>query len=616
MFIHSYFNVQAVDSEHSKNYQSDFWRVFQLDKSSSDERHPYSKFATGDSKTLRDEPQKQGIDVRQALLHFHAKHYVAKNLKLAVVGKNSLDELQQWVEQYCADVPEAQSQTLEHIQEKTEEGKRVPTLPDHPNTVDDALLPYKDGIHTRIWQQIVPNQDLRTLQLGWAVPAVMFQYQVKPDHYISHLMGHEGPGSVLSLLKRKGLATELSAGAFHSQETFAVIGVKVELTVKGLEQVNTIIDIIFSYINVLKQEGSQKWIWKELQQVAENSFRFKAKRGPSSTLIPLAKNLQYFVPRHAVSADHLMWTFDEKPIKQLIDLMTPERVRVQVISKEFEGKTDRNERWYETPYSEERISDELLNEWENPSFTSPDHLHLPKPNDFIPSDFQLKFSSAQKNTPAEEELNVAHSVSDPQIQEALAMLKSSHRFTPKVIRDTSSSFSLWHGDGRFGEPKGGIKVKYNLPATYRSARSVVLTELFCALWKESLNEYAYDASIADLEYDVNMVGEGIQLSVYGFNHKVDVLLKKVLAEAMPETKASGEREFKKDFFDEDQFERIRDTIKRSFLNFDKTLPARIGMLPLISCVSVFPISIVLYVLLCDVQLSTSIRIPRACLVGI
>lgn len=34
----------------------------------------------------------------------------------------------------------------------------------------------------------------------------------KPEYYVSHLIGHEGEGSLLSYLRRKGLANGVSAG--------------------------------------------------------------------------------------------------------------------------------------------------------------------------------------------------------------------------------------------------------------------------------------------------------------------------------------------------------------------------------------------------------------------
>lgn len=47
--------------------------------------------------SLRDEPQSKGVDVRQELIDFHAKHYCAPAMQLVVLGGQSLDELQDLV---------------------------------------------------------------------------------------------------------------------------------------------------------------------------------------------------------------------------------------------------------------------------------------------------------------------------------------------------------------------------------------------------------------------------------------------------------------------------------------------------------------------------------------
>lgn len=48
------------------------------------------------------------------------------------------------------------------------------------------------------------------------LPSLTNQYRSKADEYISHLVGHEGKGSLLSALKAKGWASELSAGVGES----------------------------------------------------------------------------------------------------------------------------------------------------------------------------------------------------------------------------------------------------------------------------------------------------------------------------------------------------------------------------------------------------------------
>jgi len=129
--------VQAVDSENSKNLVSDGRRRLQVLKALADKDHHYSKFSTGNRITLpacaEDEGEKKDDDndtkkeegggsdddhplkdlvcsidgncddadmaefVRIALLAFHRQHYRPDNMTVVVVGPQSLDELEKWV---------------------------------------------------------------------------------------------------------------------------------------------------------------------------------------------------------------------------------------------------------------------------------------------------------------------------------------------------------------------------------------------------------------------------------------------------------------------------------------------------------------------------------------
>lgn len=53
-----------------------------------------------------------------------------------------------------------------------------------------------------------------TLKATWQLPPVQGLYRKKAEDYWSHLLGHEGPGSLLSALKARKWATTLWAGAF------------------------------------------------------------------------------------------------------------------------------------------------------------------------------------------------------------------------------------------------------------------------------------------------------------------------------------------------------------------------------------------------------------------
>ncbi len=64
-------------------------------------------------------------------------------------------------------------------------------------------------------------KDRRVLELVWILPNQMDHYKTPPSKYVSHLLGHEGKGSLLSFLIGKGLATALSAGGSDSYSCFS-----------------------------------------------------------------------------------------------------------------------------------------------------------------------------------------------------------------------------------------------------------------------------------------------------------------------------------------------------------------------------------------------------------
>lgn len=89
--------INAVNSEHEKNLATDVWRIRQVCVSLSDPTHPYSRFGTGNKKTLADDPKAAGINVRDELIRFHDRWYSANIMCLAVYGKETLLQLERMV---------------------------------------------------------------------------------------------------------------------------------------------------------------------------------------------------------------------------------------------------------------------------------------------------------------------------------------------------------------------------------------------------------------------------------------------------------------------------------------------------------------------------------------
>ena len=59
---------------------------------------------------------------------------------------------------------------------------------------------------------------------------------IQPESYLSHLIGHEGDGSLLSHLKKLGLASDLSSGEKNTAPGFSFFTVDIDLTIEGLRK--------------------------------------------------------------------------------------------------------------------------------------------------------------------------------------------------------------------------------------------------------------------------------------------------------------------------------------------------------------------------------------------
>ncbi|CAO3651050.1 unnamed protein product [Cunninghamella echinulata] len=499
--------IRAVDSEHKKNLQSDCWRIDQVQKTLTNPNHPWHKFQTGNLETLMETPKKLGLDIREELLKFHKKYYSANIMKLCVLGQESLDQLTQWVVEKFSDV---QNKSIE-----------VPTFEGHPLTKNELLK--------QIFVKSVKHNC--TLEINFPFPDQNEYFESQPAHYISHLIGHEGSGSIISYLKKKGWATYLGSGC-NSSKGFAIFQVSIDLTKQGLEHYEDIVIAFFQYVEMLKKKGAQKWIYDEVQSLAEIEFRFSEKETPSQYTSYLVQNMQFGFPSHMIiSGCDLLRKYDPKLIEDHLSLINVNSFRLTLSSQEFPNdiKCTKLERWYKTEYEVLDISDELKKRLVNLSCNN--EFVLPIRNEFIPEELDVeKVKVEQRQT------------------------------KPSLIQETST-LRLWYKkDDTFWLPKSQVWIILRSPLTHATPRYSVITELYIRMLTESLNEYTYNAEVAGLSYYVSLEQYGIMLNVGGYSDKLPLLLEKIV-DRMKHTE-----------FDQEKFNMIKEQTIRDYSNFKLEAP--------------------------------------------
>lgn len=99
-------------------------------------------------------------------------------------------------------------------------------------------------------------------------------HRKKAEDYLSHFVGHEGHGSLLSALKSRGWASELTGGISEESTAYFLFDVMITLTETGLENVAECCKLVFAYLALLKERKAQRWVWDEMANIAAMKFRY------------------------------------------------------------------------------------------------------------------------------------------------------------------------------------------------------------------------------------------------------------------------------------------------------------------------------------------------------
>ncbi|MEQ9464338.1 MAG: insulinase family protein [Haliea sp.] len=458
--------MNAVEAEFQMGLRSDPRRGLDVLQAVMNPEHPFSQFTVGSLETLADRPQ---APIRDDLLRFYEQHYSANKMRLVVFGAESLDELEAMVVPRFAPVPNRGIET----------------------GVIAAPLFAPDALPMLV--KVQPQATLRQLEVSFPVPDYRSAYRSNPLGYLGNLVGHEGSGSLLARLKEEGLAESLGAGSGLGWRGGALFSVSVGLTEEGLAQRERVLQLLFAYLEMLRQEGPQQWLYDEQSRLAELQFRFREKSEPINYASALASGMHYYAPEDILRGGSLMSDYDPVMLAELLSRVVPDNALVTLSHQSLE--VDRESPFYMVPYSAEPVPPERLQRWTAP--VQGVGLALPPPNEFIAEDTSLVSSSPVASAPV------------------------------KVLAETRQA--VWFGqDTEFTIPRGALYINFRSPEVGESATQAAAAVLYTALLKDAVTEFAYPAQLAGLNFDVYKHAQGISLRVSGYNDKQLLLLDRLL----------------------------------------------------------------------------------------
>lgn len=454
----------AVNAEWSMRREMDFFGQFKLGRLLLGE-HPSNRFLIGNLDSLSN---KDDSSLHQETVDFYNRFYSANIMKVAMISDRPLDEMESLARKHFASIEDDSI--------------------DEPEVT--AQINFDDIGKKRI--HYVPNEDVKQLKLEFIMDNNQDEYAVKPNRYVTYLLGSEMPGTPAQRLKEAGLIASLNASA---QPTFygnyGTLTLDIELTDAGMKQREDIVALIMQYIDKVRAEGVDKKYFNEIKTSLSNRFRFLEKGDEFSYVSSLAEAMQNFPAEYAISAPYEYQAFDPEAIQSVLSQLTPERLRVWYISQDEPHDSELD--FYEGKYQVENISAEEIQRWEQPAQMA---INLPKVNTLLPENFEIKDNKVFDK--------------------------------PKVVIE-KDGIQVWQYPSQlFSEqPRGVFNIQMNNPASLSRANAKVLTALWRDLYNMNVSTLDTEANIAGMNLSL-AGGTGLSLTVSGFTDKQPQLLERAI----------------------------------------------------------------------------------------
>ena len=534
--------INAVNSEAEMYYNNQYWRMFHMESVLSDPKSEQSKYNVGNLDTLGNlrghlplqsdkkegetEPAKP-LDpdalVRknalvQALKDFHKKHYSANQMVLAVYSKTDLDTLEKNVVEIFSPI---ENKKLVYQGFKNE-------LPPYPKETLSKFV------------KVVPVSKGAELKLSFKLGDYFDERLTKAGRYIGHLIGHESKGSILNTLSEEGLAVSLSAGFETSEDYFSTLSITIKLTSTGAkpENIKRVIQTVGAYLNMLRKEGPQDWVFEELKTQSELSFKYQDSVGGVSKAVNIANLYTEFKdPENILYSSYDFSRFDKQMISSIIGELTLDRAFIFYVNDELQNTESFTvDPIYKTKYLAENIRPELIQAFNEGDLSwTTTKIHLPEKNTFLPKNFDLK----------------------PQATTG----------KPVRVRETEGSVT-WHWqDNKFSLPKCACSVHIHVDpeVAFSSAESAVSLNLWSELFRDNIRSLTYMAEMAKIENSISITNSGLEISVNSYDESLKPYLIKYF-----DTLST----FLKDGFSEQKFVNYREAVEQNLIKIRNSAPFR------------------------------------------
>lgn len=354
--------LNAVNSEYSMNLRSDIRRNLRILQVLAKDDNPFNKFSTGNFETLRDIPQKNGIDTYNELVKFHSKWYSANIMKLVILHNLPLNKLEKLVEN-----------TFKYIKNSNVILKK------------NNINPYEK---LPIQVHITPISDNNKLELHIQIDSNNLKYFRSNLIFVKKLLKCTGKNSLSHLLKKKNyILNNIRFGylTLNNNWSYYIFSIFIDLTKLGLDNFDKVINYVIQYMNYFKNldQTFLKKKFKSLNDIMALNFMFKKKENPINYVQYLSINMARYDKKYYLVGDQLMRKFNKNIFEYILDTISKQKFIVILMSKKYNNNNKLIEHYYGIKYSIHKYT--KINVIDDTSI-----FKISDKNKYVPTDLTIK----------------------------------------------------------------------------------------------------------------------------------------------------------------------------------------------------------------------------------
>ncbi|CAG7724486.1 unnamed protein product [Allacma fusca] len=466
-------SISSINQEFEKVLVLDEERRNRIDAALCKISHPYHKFDCGSTLSLWTRPKSTSSKLRDQVMKFLQEYYSANLMHLVILGTDDIPGLQSQIETYFSLLQNAQT-----------------TL------TPWSTSPYgEEHVKTKI--DIVPVTNVHQLLLIFPMPDYSRFYKSGVIPYMQYIVGYEGPGSLISLLREQNWADMIVPEYRRPAKGFAIFTIDIQLTHSGLKNIYNIVHNVFQYFKLLRIQGPQRWLWQEIGIIESAKFQFQEQQSPLCYAENLATYMPEYPKHHYIAGKYLVRDYMPRLLRDFADRLVPNDLRLILSTKSNLKEANKTEEWFGINYRYSKIDRGHLKKWSNCELHG--DLCLPRRSRFIPESFQIK----------PRDLKVRRNV-------------------PRVITEDSTSQVWFLQDHEFTIPTALITVVILSPLPRLDAMHFNSTRLIEKILNDSLTEIASDARHAGLYHKIEASLTGLTITVHGYDNKIHLYFNTVL----------------------------------------------------------------------------------------